>query len=1440
MSTEPDVIALQLMPLMIEIIMQGIALQIFVQAIILGSCALLCEGDLCALTWVPLMIEYAITMATREEVITNRPYVTRREKSAKSSWLARNVPLSWKERFKTVTEKGKSFLQDSKPNPRGLAFRYRRHEPAKERKKGRRKNRSFARSLRLIAITCMSAASIEHSHAFDSDSFPIAVDNCSSRSLTNSRKDFKPGTIKPCNIAVMGISGAVKCTMKGTVSWTLEDDQGLAHDFEVEDTPLCTSLPHRLFSPQHWAQQIEGKSRFRLLGRDRPSCSTNADETKLSWGKGRFTKTIRLDKGRNVAVMMTKSGIKKYSSFAAEVAPLEPQVNCFVDSGAPQCSFAADDISEDNESSVDESRQDTESTSSGEPSDANTEGAEDLPPEPMDFEAPADMRGVSTEGEAPLMKELDEMYRLHVRCGHLSFSKIRAMARRGEVSSRLKDCASPICAACQFGKATKKPWRTKAKNRRTLQKVSAPGDCVSVDQIESRAVGFVAQLKGILTRGRYTVVTVFVDHYSRLGYVHLQKDSSSLETLKAKRAFELFCRDNGVKIKHYHADNGRFVDNAWKESLLQENQSITYCGVNAHFQNGIAERRIRDLKEQGRTMILHAQHQWPEAVTTALWPYALRTGNDVFNHAPTLQGERKDSTPYESFTGVKISAEPRHHHTFGCPVYVLANELQQGKTLKAWLSRARVGVNLGISPTHARSVALVLSLNTGLVSPQFHTKHDDLFETVHRRTGGYRLPKSHWQALSGFVKGAQVTLAPLPESPAVTPDSASEDADPPGNDGTSTATPSDNTRDDESLGEATAPADDSNHPQDDDPDPHIVDNASTTASEQHPLGTTTRSGRRVRVTQRARESYEQQSKKWVSWFNDMKSETPASEDDIYEIFAHREYDVQDRASDPIAFSATSDPDTMYWHQAMKGPDKAEFLKAAQEEVKSHVDNKHFVLRKRSDLPKGTKVLDSVWSMKRKRRILTRKVYKWKARLNAHGGQQEHGVNFWETYSPVVNWFSIRLYLVISLLNNWHTRQIDFVLAFPQAKVECDIYMEIPPGFNLKGRKKEFCLKLEKNIYGTKQAGRVWNQHLDKGLKKLGYVPSRIDPCVYYHGTSVLMLYVDDGIFVGPDKSEIDGLIKGLEQEFNITDEGDLKEYLGVLVEKEPGGRLKLSQPQLISQILDALWFNHRTNAKPTPAPGGQVLQRELDAEPMTEDFHYRSVVGQANYLEKSTRLDIAVAVHQCARFSADPKQSHADALRYVGRYLKGSKNEGIYLDPNEDQSFECWVDADFLGQYVKGAPDMHLDKMTAKSRTGFIITYAGCPIVWGSKLQRESALSTTEAEYMAISEAFRSLLPMMDLLEEARSKRIPIITGPPVVHCKAFEDNSGALELARLPKMRPRTKHINVKYHHFREAVAAKRVTILHVPSEDQLGDLLTKNLPRDLFAKLRKRIMGW
>jgi len=134
-------------------------------------------------------------------------------------------------------------------------------------------------------------------------------------------------------------------------------------------------------------------------------------------------------------------------------------------------------------------------------------------------------------------------------------------------------------------------------------------------------------------------------------------------------------------------------------------------------------------------------------------------------------------------------------------------------------------------------------------------------------------------------------------------------------------------------------------------------------------------------------------------------------------------------ADPIRFKANSDPDTMYYHQAMRAPDKEQFLAVIVKEINDHITNNYWQLVPKSEVPAGTKVLDLVWSMKRKRDICTREVYKWKVRLNIHGGQQEYGIHYTETYSPVVNWSSVRLITILSIINRWYTKQVDFVLAY---------------------------------------------------------------------------------------------------------------------------------------------------------------------------------------------------------------------------------------------------------------------------------------------------------------------------------------------------------------------------------------------------------------------------
>jgi Reverse transcriptase (RNA-dependent DNA polymerase) len=142
------------------------------------------------------------------------------------------------------------------------------------------------------------------------------------------------------------------------------------------------------------------------------------------------------------------------------------------------------------------------------------------------------------------------------------------------------------------------------------------------------------------------------------------------------------------------------------------------------------------------------------------------------------------------------------------------------------------------------------------------------------------------------------------------------------------------------------------------------------------------------------------------------------------------------------------------------------------------------------------------------------VYKYKARLNIHGGQQEYSVNYWETFAPIVIWAAIRLLLVLALMYGWCTIQVDFILAYPQAPVECPLYMKIPKGFQVRhGNWKTHVLRILRNLYGQKQAGRVWHQHLHQGLLKLGWTQSSADDCVYYNGNTVFVVYVDDGILL---------------------------------------------------------------------------------------------------------------------------------------------------------------------------------------------------------------------------------------------------------------------------------------------------------------------------------------
>jgi hypothetical protein len=203
-----------------------------------------------------------------------------------------------------------------------------------------------------------------------------------------------------------------------------------------------------------------------------------------------------------------------------------------------------------------------------------------------------------------------------------------------------------------------------------------------VDQLESTFGGFIAQMKGKLyQRQRYNCATVFVDHFSGMSFVFLQQSTSAQETVQAKASFEHHADTFGVQISHYHADNGRFAEKVWKEDIERKFQKLTFSGVGAHHQNGRAEKRIRDLQDQSRTSLIHANKLWPDAISVELWPYALRHANDCFNMSPF---HNDNETPLEKFSKSKTRPDFQQVHPFGCPAYALDGRIQSGKKAKKW------------------------------------------------------------------------------------------------------------------------------------------------------------------------------------------------------------------------------------------------------------------------------------------------------------------------------------------------------------------------------------------------------------------------------------------------------------------------------------------------------------------------------------------------------------------------------------------------------------------------------------------------------------------------------------------------------------------------------------------------------------------------------------
>ena len=1379
------------------------------------------------------------------------------------------------------------------------------------------------------------------SESMDTDSYLIAIDTCTSETIVKHRELFI-GEIKPCkNLFVQGVGGSIKASGYGTIKVRVTCDRGRRHDLIIHNVIYLPESPVNLLSPQKWA-----------AGSTDPTGTgevTVGDTTLLFWNERRYTKLIPHHPELGIPIMSVNDGYTKAKAFmhckkAAELIKPCFQANSFHTS---QVVISEKDkvehiipIEDDDEiiqsypainettfnplvddlenmklkSKLDTFNDDPSvcSVTDGESSDdsmyASDEESTVSNQDELVEMSQNEIEEITASISDNVTKDQRELLAYHYKLKHLPFAAMKRLAEKGVIPKRLASVDPPLCYPCQLGKQHKRPWRGKGKGHKhsiCRESDSFPGARTSVDQMVSHFGGLIPQIKGRLMKAKYYGATIFVDHFTDYTYVHLMKDATAESTLEAKNAYEHLLHTFGHKVLAYHADNGRFAETVFMGDVKDKAQNITFCGVGSHHQNGIAERKIRTLGEDARTMLAHGEHLWPGVVTKSLWPFAYKAACRIRNK---FKLDDNLMSPEEKLTGVRANLHVRDEHPLFCPVFVLDKKLQGSLGgIPKWNPRANAGVYLGHSPDHASNVALVLNLATGLVSPQFHVVFDDEFSTVDFIKS--KKEPSNWEHLcryytedyrmdpllsSKMADDLQLNLLPSPPKPTIQPTetpSSNDKTEQPSNTPSGPPThPVINqvppATDDDQLsfaehhqeGESGFEPVSTTFDEQDTPsasnDASLESQRATSSesfSQPEPMPTTSsplrRSSRQRKPVDRltATKLGELAGSSLVaaldfisSYFLEV-SNVPSNyycafkADIIVKIKAYEakvmhydeavelNVDGTTNYQHPLSFAVKkAGVEVYHFHQAMREDDREDFIKAMIKELEDFQRNKFWKLVKRSEIG-DSHTIKAIWSFKRKRRP-DGSLLKHKARLCAHGGMQIHGENYWDTYAPVVQWISIRMMLTISVIHDLYTTSIDFTLAFPQAETDVQIFMEIPLGCEVP--EGDYVCELLKNVYGLKQAAKTWFEYLRDTLVLpeekggFGFKQSLVDPCVFYKEGVTLISWVDDCLIFAREKHLADKLIKDLQRQFTLSEEDDVSAYLGVKMEiDKDNNTVTMSQPFLIDRIINLLGDAVKeSNVKDSPAVYKEYLHKDEAGPDRKQDWNYRSAIGMLNYLAASTRPDCLYAVHQCARFSSNPKLSHERAVKRIVRYLKGTRDKGLILHPDASKGVQCYVDADFAGGYTK---ELSNEPISVFSRTGYVIYYFNCPVIWVSKMQSEICLSTVEAEYVALSQAMRDIIPFMDHIEELDTV-FGQTTEKPVINCTLFEDNNGALDLAMKPKYRPRTKHIAIKYHHFREHIKTGRVTVQAIDTHEQIADQFTKALPSELFKYLRGKLLGW
>ncbi|CAA7041690.1 unnamed protein product [Microthlaspi erraticum] len=497
-----------------------------------------------------------------------------------------------------------------------------------------------------------------------------------------------------------------------------------------------------------------------------------------------------------------------------------------------------------------------------------------------------------------------------------------------------------------------------------------------------------------------------------------------------------------------------------------------------------------------------------------------------------------------------------------------------------------------------------------------------------------------------------------------------------------------------------------------------------------------------------------------------------------------------------------------YHDAKRSEDWVKWNDGMIDEMKSLWKNNTWII---VDRPIDKKVISCRWLYRKKPGIPMVEPERFKARVVARGFTQREGIDYDEVFAPVVKHISIKILMFLVVQENLELEQMDVKTAFLHGDIDRELYIEQPEGFEVNPEKDQVCL-LKKSLYGLKQAPRQWNMKFDTFMKNQKFTRSIHDSCVYvkevgHEDYIYLLLYVDDMFLAARSMTEIRKLKNVLSQEFEMKDMGAASRILGIDIKRDrEKGTLCLSQSRYIEKVIQR--FN-MSGAKIVTTPIGahfRLSSTKEDEEGVDiEIVPYSSAVGSIMYAMVGTRPDVAYAIGLVSRFMSKPGAVHWEAVKWLLRYLRSSTDLNLVYTKGENFRVQGYCDSDYAGD---------LDRR--RSISGYVFTVGGNTVSWKSSLQSIAALSTTEAEYIALTKAVKEAIWIRGLL---------IDMGLKAEKASVWCDSQSAICLSKNNAFHERTKHMATKFNFIRDIIEEGEVEVLKIHTSENPADMLTKGI---------------